>query len=129
MRRCRAMSIGLTVVSFAVAVGADEPTKTYIETIPGSAVRFEMIEIPGGTFLTGSFLLEDGPADDERPRPRVVIRHFWMGKTEVTWKGCDPWFARSPNESGRPTRHGWAHSSFPNADGNRRLASTAQIAA
>jgi formylglycine-generating enzyme required for sulfatase activity len=54
MRRCRAISIGLTVVSFAVAVHADEPTKTYTETIPGSAVRFEMIAIPGGTFLMGS---------------------------------------------------------------------------
>jgi formylglycine-generating enzyme required for sulfatase activity len=88
MRRCRAMSIGLTVASFAVAVGADEPTKTYTETIPGSAVRFEMIAIPGGTFLIGSFLLEDGRADDERPRRRVVIRHFWMGKTEVTWEAA-----------------------------------------
>jgi formylglycine-generating enzyme required for sulfatase activity len=79
------MSIGLTVASFAVAVGADEPTKTYTETIPGSAVRFEMIAIPGGTFLIGSSLLEDGRADDEWPRRRVVIRPFWMGKTEVTW--------------------------------------------
>jgi formylglycine-generating enzyme required for sulfatase activity len=44
-----------------------------------------MIAIPGGTFLIGSSLLEDGRADDEWPRRRVVIRPFWMGKTEVTW--------------------------------------------
>src|SRR4051794_35657656 len=85
MRRCRAMSVGLIVASAAIAARADEPAKTYTETIPGSAVRFEMIAIPGGTFLMGSSLLEDGRADDEWPRHRVVIRPFWMGKTEVTW--------------------------------------------
>src|SRR4051812_12054142 len=85
MRRCGALSIGLTVVSFAIAVRADEPRKTYTETIPGSAVRFEMIAIPGGTFLMGSSRFEEGHADDEWPRHRVVIRPFWMGKTEVTW--------------------------------------------
>jgi hypothetical protein len=82
MRRCRAMSIGLTVACFAVAVRADEPAKTYTETIPGSAVRFEMIAIPGGRFAMGSSRLEDGRGDDEGPRHRVVIRPFWMGKTE-----------------------------------------------
>src|ERR1700722_10044172 len=44
-----------------------------------------MIAIPGGTFLMGSSLLEDGRADDEWPRRRVVIRPFWMDKTEVSW--------------------------------------------
>jgi hypothetical protein len=40
MKRCLALRLGLTVVSFAVAVRADEPAKSYTETIPGSAVRF-----------------------------------------------------------------------------------------
>jgi formylglycine-generating enzyme required for sulfatase activity len=79
------MSLGLAVVSLAVAACADEPAKSYTETIPGSAVRFEMIAIPGGKLLIGSSLLEDGRSDDEWPRRRVVIRPFWMGKTEVTW--------------------------------------------
>jgi formylglycine-generating enzyme required for sulfatase activity len=85
MRRCPAISVGLAVASFAVAVRADEPAKTYTETIPGSAVRFVMIAIRGGTFLMGSSRFEDGHADDEGPKHRVVIRPFWMGKTEVTW--------------------------------------------
>ncbi len=85
MRRCRAMSLGLTVASLAVAVRADEPAKIYTETIPGSAVRFEMIAIPGGRFLMGSTRFENARGDDEGPRHRVVIRPFWMGKTEVTW--------------------------------------------
>ena len=79
------MSLGLTVASLAVAVSADEPAKNYAETIPGSAVRFDLIAIPGGRFLMGSSLLEDGRGDDEVPRHRVVIRPFWMDKTEVTW--------------------------------------------
>ena len=33
----------------------------------------------------GSSRLQDGRSDDEGPRHRVVIRPFWMGKTEVTW--------------------------------------------
>ena len=33
----------------------------------------------------GSSLCENGRGDDEGPRHRVVIRPFWMGKTEVTW--------------------------------------------
>ncbi len=85
MRRCRAIRFGLTVASFAVGVRADEPVKTYTETIPGSAVRFEMIAIPGGRFLIGSSRDQDGRSDDEGPRRRVEIRPFWMGKTEVTW--------------------------------------------
>ena len=28
--------------------------KNYVETIPGTEVKFEMIAIPGGTFLMGS---------------------------------------------------------------------------
>jgi formylglycine-generating enzyme required for sulfatase activity len=79
------MILGLTVACFAVDVDAGEPAKSYTETIRGSAVRFAMVAIPGGRFLMGSSLLEDGRRDDERPRHRVVIRPFWMGKTEVTW--------------------------------------------
>ncbi len=43
------------------------------------------LTIPGGRFLMGSSLLEDVRSDNEGPRHRVVIRPFWMGKTEVTW--------------------------------------------
>jgi formylglycine-generating enzyme required for sulfatase activity len=46
---------------------------------------FEIIAIPGGRISMGSSLCENGRGDDEGPRHRVVIRPFWMGKTEVTW--------------------------------------------
>jgi formylglycine-generating enzyme required for sulfatase activity len=56
-----------------------------METIPGSAVRFEMVAIPGGTYLRGSPPDEPGRSIDEGPRHAVKIQPFWMGKTEVTW--------------------------------------------
>ena len=36
--------------------------KTYVETIPATDVKFEMVPIPGGTFVMGS------PADGSQPR-------------------------------------------------------------
>ena len=53
MRRRRAILIGLTVASFAVAVRADEPAKSYNETIPGSAVRFETENGVSSLFFSG----------------------------------------------------------------------------
>src|SRR5262245_41393263 len=63
--------------------------KNYIETIPGTEVKFEMIAIPGGAFLMGSPAKEAGRADDEGPQHPVQIRPFWMEKTETTWDEYD----------------------------------------
>jgi formylglycine-generating enzyme required for sulfatase activity len=63
--------------------------KPYVETIPGSNVKFEMVPIPGGTFRMGSPTGEPGRSDDEGPQHAVTIRPFWMGKTEVTWDEYD----------------------------------------
>lgn len=63
--------------------------KQYVETIPGSEVKFEMVSIPGGTFTMGSPAGEPGRGEYEGPRREVTIRPFWMGKTEVTWDEYD----------------------------------------
>jgi formylglycine-generating enzyme required for sulfatase activity len=63
--------------------------KAYAETIPGTTVRFDMVPIPGGTFLMGSPAGEAGRGDDEGPQHWVTIRPFWMGKYEVTWDEYD----------------------------------------
>jgi formylglycine-generating enzyme required for sulfatase activity len=63
--------------------------KGYTETIPGSKVRFDMVAIPGGTYLRGSPSDEEGRGDDEGPQHPVQIRPFWMGKMEVTWDEYD----------------------------------------
>jgi formylglycine-generating enzyme required for sulfatase activity len=59
--------------------------KTYVESIPSSEVKFEMVPIPGGTFVMGSPGSEAGHSDDEAPQHPVQIAPFWMGSKEVTW--------------------------------------------
>src|SRR5438874_5399452 len=79
--------------------------KNYVETIPGTEVKFEMIAIPGGTFLMGSPTKEAGRADDEGPQQPVQIRPFWMEKTETTWDEYDLYLkeksVQSPEENAK----------------------------
>jgi len=57
----------------------------YTNTIPGSAVSYVMLPIPGGEFLMGSPESEPGRKADEGPQHRVQVAPFWMGRCEVTW--------------------------------------------
>ncbi len=63
----------------------------YTETIPGTDVSFDMVPIPGGTFVMGSPDAEPNRGDDEGPQRRVEIAPFWMGKCEVTWGEYELW--------------------------------------
>src|SRR5262245_37729850 len=63
--------------------------QTYTETIPGTSVTFEMVAIPGGTFVMGSAAGEKGRGADEGPAHEVRIAPFWMEKTETTWNEYD----------------------------------------
>lgn len=72
-----------------VQAAAAPDHKAYKETIPGSAVSFEMLPIPGGTFLMGSPPTEKERGADEGPRHPVTVTSFWMGKCEVTWDEFD----------------------------------------
>ncbi|PYR63189.1 MAG: sulfatase-modifying factor protein [Acidobacteria bacterium] len=64
-------------------------TTNYTETIPGTAITFDMVFIPGGTFKIGSPPSEPGRSTDEGPQQTVQIRPFWMERTEVTWDEFD----------------------------------------
>lgn len=57
----------------------------YTETIPGTDVTFDMVPIPGGTFLIGSPNDEAGRNDDEGPQAKVEVAPMWVAKCEVTW--------------------------------------------
>lgn len=57
----------------------------YTAKIPGTDVTFEMVPIPGGTFLLGSPTDEAGRQSDEGPQVRVNVPPMWIGKCEVTW--------------------------------------------
>jgi formylglycine-generating enzyme required for sulfatase activity/uncharacterized caspase-like protein len=55
----------------------------------GDGVTLDMVRIPAGEFWMGSPDGEEGAYDDERPRLKVKVPEFWMGKFQVTqaqWK-------------------------------------------
>jgi formylglycine-generating enzyme required for sulfatase activity len=68
----------------------------YVETIPGTKVKFSMVPIPGGTFLQGSPATEKGRGAEEGPQHPVKLKGFWMGKCEVTWDEFDAWWRSRP---------------------------------
>jgi formylglycine-generating enzyme required for sulfatase activity len=59
--------------------------KPYTNTIPGTAVTYEMVPIAGGEFVMGSPDAEKDRKPDEGPPHKVKISPFWMGRYEVTW--------------------------------------------
>jgi formylglycine-generating enzyme required for sulfatase activity len=95
------LAIGLTN-SAQLPAGQDNSAKpehkSYVEKIPGSKVAFDMVAIPGGTFLMGSPATEKGRGDDEGPQHPVQIKPFWMGKCEVTWDEYDLFWKARPGQ-------------------------------
>ena len=59
--------------------------KAYVEKIPATDFKFEMIPIPGGKFTMGSPASEAKRGENEGPQREIEIKPFWMGKHEVTW--------------------------------------------
>ncbi|WP_167610785.1 SUMF1/EgtB/PvdO family nonheme iron enzyme [Maribellus sediminis] len=59
--------------------------ETFEEKIPGTAVSFKMIAIPGGTFKMGSPADEPYRRSDEGPVREVKVDNFWMAEIEVSW--------------------------------------------
>ena len=74
-----------------------EEMKPYSESLPGTNLKFEMVPIPGGTFIMGSPTNQRGRQPDEGPQHKVSIHPFWMEKTEMTWEVFDRFaFNRDP---------------------------------
>jgi formylglycine-generating enzyme required for sulfatase activity len=68
----------------------------YVETIPGTKVKFTMVAVRGGKFTIGSPKDEKGRKDDEGPQRKVRLRPFWIGKCEVTWDEFQLFFKAQP---------------------------------
>ena len=67
-----------------------EPTKVnefknFTEHIPKSAISFNMVAIPGGTFRMGSPAAEPFRKEDEGPVREVELKPFFMAEIEVSW--------------------------------------------
>lgn len=54
---------------------SDNRAESYTVTIPGTAVSFEMVSVPGGTTMV----------DTPNGGRTVAVGPFWMGRMEVTW--------------------------------------------
>jgi len=103
------LALGLTIVYFpatpqaANAVVApptiEKPTHQNFTQKLNDEVSFEMIAIPGGTFIMGSPEKEPGRSADEGPQHEVKVRPFWMGKREVTWDEFDLWWKEEENKN------------------------------
>ena len=72
----------------------------FLETIPGTSVSFEMIAVPGGTYLMGSPETEAYRDEDEGPQRTVQISPFWMEKHEVSWEEYEA-FIKDTRTEGR----------------------------
>jgi len=77
-------------------------------------VSFDMLPIPGGSFLMGSPASEKGRAADEGPQHPVQVKPFWMGKCEVRWDEYDLFWLKRPG--GPPPRPDITKKPDPNSD-------------
>jgi formylglycine-generating enzyme required for sulfatase activity len=69
------------------AASEDKPTQKYTETFQtkkGAKLSFDMVLIPGGTFVMGSPADQAGRADHEGPQRRVQLDPFYLCTTETT---------------------------------------------
>jgi formylglycine-generating enzyme required for sulfatase activity len=88
--------LGLGVVA---AGAARAPAfESYVESVPGTKLAFEMAAIPAGSVLLGSPSGEAGRSEDEGPQVRVAVGAFWIGRHEVTWNDFDAFAQGLPRE-------------------------------
>ena len=88
VRRTLALAMGLgLLVAGSGAASEDKPPKKYTETLTtreGAKLSFDMVLIPGGTFVMGSPADQAGRADNEGPQHRVQLDPFYLCTTETT---------------------------------------------
>ena len=72
----------------------------------------EMVVIPSGAFFMGSRESEPNSSDDERPRHRVTVESFAIGKYEVTFDEWDACVSAGGCEH-RPEDRGWGRGNRP----------------
>jgi formylglycine-generating enzyme required for sulfatase activity len=75
-----AMISGLSCALIAIALHSkilisSQTLSPFIETIPGTSIKFEMIPLPAGTITLN--------------KTAATIKPVWIGKTEVTWDEYD----------------------------------------
>ncbi|MDR1402626.1 MAG: SUMF1/EgtB/PvdO family nonheme iron enzyme [Tannerellaceae bacterium] len=88
----------------------------YTEQIPGTAVSFKMVAVPGGTFKMGSTDKEPFHQADESPVRSVSVSPFFMAEAEVTWDQYWAFYANTMSEGRTPPENVYANNSRPDVD-------------
>lgn len=88
----------------------------YTEQIPGTAVTFKMVAIPGGTFKMGSTDKEPFHKADEAPVRNVTVSPFFMAEVEVTWDQYWAFYGQTMSEGRTPPETVYANNSNPDVD-------------
>lgn len=78
--------------------------QNFTEYIPETSVSFDLVAIPGGTFVMGSPEDEPFREEDEGPQVQVKLSPFWMGKTEVSWDEYEAFYAATSKEGRTDSR-------------------------
>ena len=69
----------------ALSVNAQQIKTGEVDAIDlGKGIKLEMVLIPAGKFMMGSFALEEGRLPIENEREITITKSFYMGKYEVT---------------------------------------------
>ena len=86
--------VNILFLSIFIGFIADNPEVDYLQIIPGTVEKVEMIYLPGGTFTMGSPKSEKNHFGDEGPQHEIEIAPFWIGKYEITWDIYELFIAR-----------------------------------
>lgn len=97
---------GLTIIFglFAsLSVNAQEVKTGEVDVIDlGKGVKLEMVLIPAGKFMMGSFALEEGREKYENEREITITKRFYMGKYEVTQEQWEAVMGNNPCREKKP---------------------------
>ena len=74
----------VTVNSRGKIINRESKFAKYFTARLGNGVTMDLVAIPGGKFLMGSPLSEEGRYKNESPQHRVIVPEFFMGKYQVT---------------------------------------------
>lgn len=72
-----------------------EAREEFTEEIPLTDISFDMVLIPGGSFMMGSPASETNRKADEGPMKEVALDAFYMGKYELGWEVFELFFKQN----------------------------------
>lgn len=81
----------LLIIS-SLAAQTDTIFTKYEQQIPGTDIKFQMVPVPAGSFVSGSQAKDKWKEPDEMPAHTVNITAFWMGANEVTYDEYNVFF-------------------------------------